>query len=34
VRFTEEDAAIAPVSEFVLVRLIEVKDYDFIGQIV
>ena len=34
VRFSAEDAAIAPVGEFVLVRLVEVRDYDFIGELV
>ena len=34
VRFSEEDAAIAPVGEFVLVRLAKVQGYDFIGELV
>ena len=34
VRLDAEDAAIAPVGEFVLVRLVEVSDYDFIGELV
>ena len=34
VRFTEEDAAVAPVGEFVLVRLVAAKGYDFIGELV
>ena len=33
VRLGAEDAAIAPVGEFVLVRLVEVSDYDFIGEL-
>jgi ribosomal protein S12 methylthiotransferase len=34
VRLTEEDAAVAPVGEFVLVRLVKVLEYDFIGELV
>ena len=34
VRLGAEDAVIAPVGEFVLVRLVEVSDYDFIGELV
>ena len=34
VRLDADDAAIAPVGEFVLVRLVEVSDYDFIGELV
>ena len=34
VRFGEEDAAVAPVGEFVLVRLAKVQGYDFIGELV
>ena len=33
VRLSDGDAAIAPVGEFVMVRLVEVCDYDFIGEL-
>ena len=34
VRFAQEDAALAPVGEFVLVRLVAVDEYDFIAELV